>query len=216
MLQYNKKLNLYDTKEQRLRGFNQRHLSFVDIWFPAMSASRVCHIHERGDQRESQETTQHSQYDGVGVVRVRTVIIVITVAPAPSYWLLWKVVAKEGECGFLDACGEPEPMKSEIMAGRDSYEMKRLDYGKVLLQTNSKFLPAELTMAADEHWDAELPDLGKVLGVMTEMKRILMIVLKLNKKTITIRLTINGDFLVQECDVDGEDASKMKVIMVRQ
>ena len=23
----------------------------------------------------------------------------------------WKVVAKEGEFGFLDACGEPEPMK---------------------------------------------------------------------------------------------------------
>jgi len=128
----------------------------------------------------------------------------------------WKVVAKEGECGFLDACGEPEPMKSEIMASRDCYEMKRLDYGKVLLQTNSKFLPVELTMKADEHWQAELPDLGKVLGIMTEMKRSLMIVLKLDMKTITIRLSINGDFLVQECDVDGEDASKMKVIMVRQ
>ena len=24
---------------------------------------------------------------------------------------MWKVVAKEGEFGFLDACGEPEPMK---------------------------------------------------------------------------------------------------------
>jgi len=129
---------------------------------------------------------------------------------------LWKVVAKEGECGFLDACGEPEPMKSEIMACRDSYEMKRLDYGKVLLQTNSKFLPAELTMAADEHWDAELPDLGKVLGIMTEMKRSLVIVLKLDKKTITISMSFNRDFLVQECDVDGEDASKMKLIMVRQ
>jgi len=129
---------------------------------------------------------------------------------------LWKVVAKEGECGFLDACGEPEPMKSEIMAGRDSYEMKRLDYGKVLLQTNSKFLPAELTMAVDEHWDAELPDLGKVLGIMTVMKRRLVIVLKLNKKTITIRLSFNGDFLIQECDVDGEESSKMKAIMVRQ
>merc|ERR1711990_715357 len=89
---------------------------------------------------------------------------------------IWKVVGKEGECGFLDACGEPEPMKSEIMASRDCYEMKRLDYGKVLLQTNSKFLPVELTMKADEHWQAELPDLGKVLGIMTEMKRSLMIV----------------------------------------
>jgi len=129
---------------------------------------------------------------------------------------LWKVVAKEGENGFLDACGEPEPMKSEIMAGRDCYEMKRLDFGKVLLQTNSKFLPAELTMKTDEHWDAELPDLGKVQGIMTEMKRSMMIVLKLNKKIINIKLSINKDFLIQECDVDGEEFSKMKVIMVRQ
>ena len=32
---------------------------------------------------------------------------------------------------------------------------------------------------------------------MTEMKRSLMIVLKLDKKMINIRLSINGDFLVQ-------------------
>jgi len=51
---------------------------------------------------------------------------------------------------------------------------------------------------------------------MTEMKRSLMIVFKLDMKTITIRLNIDGDFLVQECNVDGEDTSKMKVIMVRQ
>ena len=34
-------------------------------------------------------------------------------------------------------------------------------------------------------------------GIMTEMKRSLVIVLKLDKKTINIKLTINGDFLVQ-------------------
>ena len=34
---------------------------------------------------------------------------------------------------------------------------------QVLLQTNSKFLPTELTMVAGEQWEAELPDLGKVL-----------------------------------------------------
>jgi len=129
---------------------------------------------------------------------------------------LWKVVAKEGECGFLDACEEPEPMKSEVMAGKDCYEMKRLDYGKVLLQTNSKFLPTELTMVAGEQWEAELPDLGKVLGLITEMRRTMMMVLKLGKKTITIKMKFNQDFLVQECDVDGEISSRMKVIMARQ
>ena len=34
-------------------------------------------------------------------------------------------------------------------------------------------------------------------GIMTEMKRSLVIVLKLDKKTINTKLTINGDFLVQ-------------------
>merc|ERR1711973_688858 len=110
---------------------------------------------------------------------------------------LWKVVAKEGECGFLDACEEPEPMK-------------------VLLQTNSKFLPTELTMVAGEQWEAELPDLGKVLGLITEMRRTMMMVLKLGKKTITIMMKFNQNFLVQECDVDGEISSRMKVIMARQ
>ena len=30
---------------------------------------------------------------------------------SPDIEGMWKVVAKEGEFGFLDACGEPEPMK---------------------------------------------------------------------------------------------------------
>ena len=57
---------------------------------------------------------------------------------------------KEGESGFLDACGEPEPMKvspnknfasfgkigddffqGEIMASRECHEMVRLGYGKL-------------------------------------------------------------------------------------
>ena len=63
-----------------------------------------------------------------------------------------------------------------------------------------------------------------------------MMVLKLGKKTITIKMKFNQDFLVQvtlpnlhdhesctvhfhtsqECDVDGEISSRMKVILARQ
>ena len=78
-------------------------------------------------------------------------------------------------------------------------------------------------MVAGEQWEAELPDLGKVLvlipfstltlfdldynkensitvfskGLITEMRRTMMMVLKLGKKTITIKMKFNQDFLVQ-------------------
>ena len=78
-------------------------------------------------------------------------------------------------------------------------------------------------MVAGEQWEAELPDLGKVLvlipfstltlfdldynkensitvfskGLITEMRRTMMMVLKLGKKTITIMMKFNQDFLVQ-------------------
>ena len=69
------------------------------------------------------------------------------------------------------------------MAARDCHEMMRLGYRKVskhdnrhkigrtlghmdffcqiLLKTNSKFFPGELTMKIGEHWEFDMPDLGK-------------------------------------------------------
>ena len=43
----------------------------------------------------------------------------------------WKVCSKVGAEGYLDACGVPEPMKSEMLAAVDVVEMKRLGGGKV-------------------------------------------------------------------------------------
>ena len=39
--------------------------------------------------------------------------------------------SKVGAEGYLDACGVPEPMKSEMLAAVDVVEMKRLGGGKV-------------------------------------------------------------------------------------
>ena len=39
-------------------------------------------------------------------------------------------------------------------------------------------------------------------GIMTEMKRSMMIVLKLNKKIINIKLSISKDFLIQVSNQD--------------
>jgi len=52
-------------------------------------------------------------------------------------------------------------------------------------------------------------------GIATEMKKTMMICMKLGTKTITIKEKISGDFMIQECEVDGCLASKMKVVMVR-
>ena len=53
-------------------------------------------------------------------------------------------------------------------------------------------------------------------GIATELKTTMMICMKLGLKTITIKEKISGDFMIQERDVDGCAASKMKVVMVRQ
>ena len=54
-------------------------------------------------------------------------------------------------------------------------------------------------------------------GIATEMKKTMMICMKLGTKTITIKEKISGDFMIQESDVDGcAPSSKMKVVMVRQ
>ena len=43
----------------------------------------------------------------------------------------------------------------------------------------------------------------------------MMICMKLELKTITIKEKITGDFMIHECIVDGCAASKMKVVLVR-
>jgi len=70
-------------------------------------------------------------------------------------------------------------------------------------------------MKIGEHWEFDMPDLGKATGIATEMKKTMMICMKLGTKTITIKEKISGDFMIQECEVDGCLASKMKVVMVR-
>lgn len=47
------------------------------------------------------------------------------------------------------------------------------------------------------------------------MKTTMMICTKLGLKTITIKVKIIGDFMIQESDVDCCATSKMKVVMVR-
>merc|ERR1712198_162117 len=127
-----------------------------------------------------------------------------------------KVVTKEGEGSFIDACGIPEPKKAEMMTSLDCHHMMRLGYGKLWLKTNSKLLPEELTMKLGENFECHLKHLGKATGIATEINKTLMVCLKIGVMTINIKEKVSGDFMIMECDVDGNLMTKMKMIMIRE
>ena len=43
-----------------------------------------------------------------------------------------------------------------------------------------------------------------------------MVCLKIGLMTINIKEKVSGDFMIMECDVDGNLMTKMKMIMIRQ
>jgi len=128
----------------------------------------------------------------------------------------WKVCSKVGAEGYLDACGVPEPMKSEMLAAVDVVEMKRLGGGKISTKSSSKFMPGENIMKLGEQWEIEMPGFGKMTGVFLEHGDSFSSCMKIGEKTINVKGKVTGDFIVEECEVDGNIASQMKQILVRQ
>merc|ERR1711962_437172 len=128
----------------------------------------------------------------------------------------WKVCSKVGAEAYLDACGMPEPMKSELLAANDVVEMKRLGGGKISTKSSSKFMPGENVMKLGEQWEIEMPGFGKMTGVFMEHGDCFSSCMKIGEKTINVKGKVTGDFIVEELDVDGSLASRMKQILVRQ
>jgi len=128
----------------------------------------------------------------------------------------WKVCSKVGAEGYLDACGMPEPMKSEMLAAAEVVEMKRLGGGKISTKSSSKFMPGENIMKLGEQWEIEMPGFGKMTGVFLEHGDCFSSCMKIGGKTINAKGKVTGDFIVEEFEVDGNIASQMKQILVRQ
>ena len=89
----------------------------------------------------------------------------------------WKVHSKVGASGYLDACGLPESMKSEMMTSVETMKIKRLGGGKVgnlfslhenmnffqlSIKSSSKLMPEENVFETGEQWEVELPGFGKM------------------------------------------------------
>ena len=111
------------------------------------------------------------------------------------------------------------------------------------MKTNSKLLPEELTMKLGENFECHLKHLGKATvssqfncngnadfesqnsgamkilslqGIATEINKTLMVCLKIGVMTINIKEKVSGDFMIMECDVDGNLMTKMKMVMIRE
>merc|ERR1712088_622580 len=80
----------------------------------------------------------------------------------------------------------------------------------------SKLMPGENIMKLGEQWEIEMPGFGKMTGVFLEHGDSFSSCMKIGEKTINVKGKVTGDFIVEECEVDGSLASRMKQILVRQ
>merc|ERR1712130_375578 len=128
----------------------------------------------------------------------------------------WKVQSRVGASGYLDACGLPDSMKSEMMSSVETMKIKRQGGGKLSIKSSSRLMPEENVFSTGEQWEVELPGFGKMTGVFVEHGECFSSCMKIGDKTITVKGKVTGDFIIEECEVDGQPASQMKRILVRQ
>lgn len=128
----------------------------------------------------------------------------------------WKPVSVSDGNAYMDALGIPEPMKSKMLAERAIEHLERLPCGKVKSKSESAFFGDETIIKLGEQWSIEIPGLGTVTGICTEHGNKFLTTHKFNGKTISSVDTYSEDFKVQESEVDGCRASKIKMIYARQ
>merc|ERR1712179_764682 len=83
----------------------------------------------------------------------------------------WRPVAHSGMDSYLRCLGITGALAEEMMSNTCSeyFTMELLPGGKVKTTTNSKWLPAEMVMKIGEAYCFEMPGMGKIEGVMTEI-----------------------------------------------
>jgi len=91
-----------------------------------------------------------------------------------------------------------------------------LSFVQISTKSSSKFMPGENVMKLGEQWEIEMPGFGKMTGVFMEHGDCFSSCMKIGEKTINVKGKVTGDFIVEECEVDGNIASQMKQILVRQ
>merc|ERR550532_3923583 len=93
---------------------------------------------------------------------------------------------------------------------------ENMNFFQLSIKSSSKMMPEENVFETGEQWEVELPGFGKMTGVFVEHGECFSSCMKIGEKTITVKGKVTGDFIVEECEVDGNPASQMKRILVRQ
>jgi len=130
----------------------------------------------------------------------------------------WRPVAHSGMDSYLRCLGITGSLAEEMMSQTVSeyFTMELLTGGKVKTTTNSKWLPSEMVMKIGEAYCFDMPGMGKIEGVMTEIGADTFLnVMKFGGKKVAITEKITGGFMISEYVVDGNKASTMKIIMAK-
>merc|ERR1711970_1142774 len=130
----------------------------------------------------------------------------------------WRVVAHSGMESYLRCLGVTGALAEEMMSQSNSewFTMELLTGGKVKTTTNSKWMPAEFVIKMGEAYSFDMPGMGKIEGVNTEIgPDTYLNVMKFGGKKIAITEKITGGFMISEYVVDGNKASTMKAIMAK-
>jgi len=129
----------------------------------------------------------------------------------------WKVVSHCGMDAYLECLGITGDQKTQMIAemGNEVFSEERIGGGKLRNRNNSKFWPNEFIFKMDESYTIDMPGLGSIEAVTTELGETFITVMKFNGKTIATNQKITGDFMVVEACVDGNPASKFKAIYTR-
>merc|ERR1712013_51236 len=95
--------------------------------------------------------------------------------------------------------------------------LTRVAPGRYKMVTKTKTgKTGDFEMKLGEQLEIEMPGFGKMTGVFMEHGDCFSSCMKIGEKTINVKGKVTGDFIVEELDVDGSLASRMKQILVRQ
>jgi len=131
----------------------------------------------------------------------------------------WKIVSHCGMDAYLECLGITGSLKTEMIAetGKEIFKVERLSGGKLRNKQlrNTKYFPNEVVCRLDESYTMELPGMGSIEAITTELGDTVISVMKFNGKSISMKQKVTGNFMLNESCVNGNRAFRSKTIYTR-
>merc|ERR1719369_2496126 len=131
----------------------------------------------------------------------------------------WKIVTHFGMDAYLECLGVTGNLKMEMIeeTEKEIFTIERMSGGKLRNKQlrNTKFFPNEVVCKMDESYTMDLPGMGSIEAVTTELGDTVFSVMKFSGKTITMNQKVTGHFMVNESCVNGNQTCKSKIVYTR-